>query len=132
MPGSRKKRDPSRGDRYDWGDRNIRRHQGLNKRVDQLRPYPTGGSFFKRIPGNKLPGYHHLVPSGQQIPGVFWSQVLPQRTGVFLSEGLSAEPPYDGAALSPAAEVAQLINNSGDRPPLENYVERNGWAPAPR
>ena len=24
------------------------------------------GSFLKRIPGNKLPGYVHLVPSGQQ------------------------------------------------------------------
>ena len=28
---------------------------------------PCGdGSFFKRIPGNKLPGYHHLVHSGQK------------------------------------------------------------------
>jgi len=28
------------------------------------------GSFFNRIPGSKLPGYLHLVPSGQkpQIP----------------------------------------------------------------
>jgi hypothetical protein len=24
------------------------------------------GSFFHRIPGNKLPGYHHSVPSGQK------------------------------------------------------------------
>src|SRR5689334_22548012 len=27
---------------------------------------PTGRiSLFERIPGNKLPGYHHLVPPGQ-------------------------------------------------------------------
>jgi hypothetical protein len=39
----------------------------MNTPVDKLRPYPLrDGSFFNRIPGNKLPGYHHLVPSGQK------------------------------------------------------------------
>src|ERR1700757_4819394 len=55
--------------------------------------------------------------SGGALPAPvvsFWSQVLAQRTGVFLSEGLSAEPPYGGVDLSPAAEVSQLINNSGE------------------
>ena len=38
----------------------------MNTLVDQLRPYPTGRVALQSIPGNKLPGYHHLVPSGQQ------------------------------------------------------------------
>src|SRR5260370_17849884 len=29
------------------------------------RPYGTGRFFFEHIPGNKLPGYDHAVPSGQ-------------------------------------------------------------------
>jgi hypothetical protein len=29
------------------------------------RPYGTA-RLFKHIPGNKLPGYYHLVPSGQK------------------------------------------------------------------
>ena len=37
----------------------------MKEPVDQLRPYPTGRIFFKLLPGNKLPGYLHLVPSGQ-------------------------------------------------------------------
>ena len=37
-------------------------------RVAQLTPSPPGRfAFFRRIPGNKLPGYDHPVPcSGQQ------------------------------------------------------------------
>jgi hypothetical protein len=31
-----------------------------------IRPCPTGRILLGRFPGNKLPGYHHLVPSGQQ------------------------------------------------------------------
>ena len=65
----------------------------------EVKQYPGGGA------------------SGGAIPAAvvsFWSQVLAQRSGTFLSEGLSAEPPYGGGDLSPAAEVAQLINNSGD------------------
>jgi hypothetical protein len=37
-----------------------------NLSVDQLRPCPTGRAFFANAsPGSKLPGYDHLVPSGQ-------------------------------------------------------------------
>ena len=32
---------------------------------------PTGRIFFKRIPGDKLPGYLHLVSSRQKPPGTW-------------------------------------------------------------
>jgi hypothetical protein len=34
---------------------------------DSIEPYPTRDDWlYKRIPGNKLPGYNHFVPPGQQ------------------------------------------------------------------
>jgi hypothetical protein len=30
-----------------------------------IMPCPTGRVFSTGLPGNKLPGYHHLVPAGQ-------------------------------------------------------------------
>jgi hypothetical protein len=35
--------------------------------TQSYRPYGTGAPFGT-VPGNKLPGYHHSVPSGQQPP----------------------------------------------------------------
>jgi hypothetical protein len=43
----------------------------------------------------------------------FWSKVLAERARDFLSGGLSAEPPYENG-ISPASEVARLIDGSGD------------------
>jgi hypothetical protein len=42
----------------------------------------------------------------------FWSQVLAERVRDFVSGGLGAEPPYQNG-VSPASEVARLIDNSG-------------------
>ena len=54
---------------------------------------------------------------GGAVPGpvvAFWSQVLAQRARDFLSGGgLGAQPPYQNG-VSPASEVARLIDNSGN------------------
>src|SRR5260221_14586770 len=34
---------------------------------DLITPSLRDGSLFERIPGNKLPGYDHLVPPGQRL-----------------------------------------------------------------
>jgi hypothetical protein len=34
--------------------------------LDPITPSLRDGSLFERIPGNKLPGYDHSVPTGQQ------------------------------------------------------------------
>jgi hypothetical protein len=34
--------------------------------VDPIIPSLRDGSPFGTVPGNKLPGYHHSIPSGQQ------------------------------------------------------------------
>ncbi len=36
--------------------------------VDPIIPSLRDGAPFGTVPGNKLPGYHHSVPSGQQPP----------------------------------------------------------------
>jgi hypothetical protein len=33
--------------------------------TDQIKPSLRDGSSIERVPGNKLPGYDHLVPPGQ-------------------------------------------------------------------
>jgi hypothetical protein len=45
----------------------------------------------------------------------FWNKVLSQRLKSFLSDGLSAQPPYEtgGATLRVSDEVARLIQDSG-------------------
>jgi hypothetical protein len=62
---SREKREPSRRERYDWvrsacydQGRLIHRASGSDRAL-------RDGFLIARIPGNKLPGYDHLVPSGQ-------------------------------------------------------------------
>ena len=34
------------------------------RQLDPIIPRLRDGSFFARIPGNKLPGYDHFSPSG--------------------------------------------------------------------
>jgi hypothetical protein len=66
VPGSHKKQVPSRRERYD----RLTGHSFSlgGEYIGQLssyRPYGTG-RLFAQIPGNKLPGYLHLVPPGQR------------------------------------------------------------------
>jgi hypothetical protein len=91
------------------------RNSAVRGLVDATQKLPGDASKLQLSSGEakQYPG----GASGGDLPAPvvsFWSQVLAQRTGVFLSEGLSAEPAYGGVDLSPAAEVAQLINNSGE------------------
>ena len=73
----------------------------------------------------KLPGYSSGLQytsdesSGSGMPRrvvSFWSQVLSQRVNSFVSGGLGAVPSYPtaGANISPATEVSQLIESSGN------------------
>jgi hypothetical protein len=73
----------------------------------------------------KLPGYSSGLKytsdesNGRGMPGpvvTFWSQVLSQRVNSFVSGGLGAVPSYPtaGANISPATEVNQLIESSGN------------------
>ena len=39
---------------------------------------PRDGGVFGRIPGNKLPGYHHVVPTGQKFRFI---TLIPRRLG---------------------------------------------------
>jgi hypothetical protein len=48
---------------------------------------------------------------GQVLP--FWSQILAERAKDFVAGGLNAEPSYKNG-ISPASEVARLIDSSGD------------------
>lgn len=71
----------------------------------------------------KLPGYSSGLQltsdessgGGMPKPVVsFWSQVLSQRVNSFVSGGLGAVPAYPGTNVSPATEVSQLIEGSGE------------------
>ena len=71
----------------------------------------------------KLPGYASGLQytsddsSGTGIPKPvvsFWGQVLSQRANGFVSGGLGAVPAYPGTDISPATEVSQLIESSGE------------------
>ena len=35
--------------------------------ADVIIPFPTGRIFLGHVPGNKLPGYYHRVPTGQLV-----------------------------------------------------------------
>jgi hypothetical protein len=92
------------------------RNSAVRGLVDATQKLPGDASKLQ-LSSSEIKQYSGGGASGGDLPAPvvsFWSQVLAQRTGVFLSEGLSAEPPYGGVDLSPAAEVTQLINNSGD------------------
>ena len=59
--------------------------------------------------------YSGGTSDGGGLPGpvlAFWSKVLAERAKDFLSGGLNAEPPYENG-VSPASEVARLIDSSG-------------------
>jgi len=46
-------------------------------------------SFFKRIPGNKLPGYDHLVPTGQPTsPRVYTFSTLHDKRSFQIEDSL--------------------------------------------
>src|SRR6201981_3848080 len=92
------------------------RNSAVRGLVDATQKLPGDASKLQLSSG-EAKQYPGGGASGGDLPAPvvsFWSQVLAQRTGGFLSEGLSAEPAYGGVDLSPAAEVAQLINNSGE------------------
>jgi hypothetical protein len=92
------------------------RNSAVRGLVDATQKLP-GDTSKLQLSSGEAKQYPGGRGSGGDLPAPvvsFWSQVLAQRTGVFLSEGLSAEPAYGGVDLSPAAEVAQLINNSGE------------------
>jgi hypothetical protein len=74
-----------------------------------------GDSSKLQLSGAEVKQYSGGTPGGGGIRGpvlAFWSQVLAQRTRDFVSGGLGAEPPYQNG-VSPASEVARLIDNSG-------------------
>ena len=92
------------------------RNSAVRGLVDATQKLP-GDSSKLQLSNAESKLYAGGGASGGDLPAPvvsFWSQVLAQRTGTFLTEGLSAEPAYEGIGLSPAAEVAQLINNSGE------------------
>ena len=68
--------DPSRRVRYDPDPGLINRpNRGTPIGPNHTVPYGTV-PVFTRIPGNKLPGYHHLVPPGQS-PTALMAQDCP-------------------------------------------------------
>ena len=69
LPGNAREIDPSRRVRYDWLVRMAYRvnvHQNTSS-AWQAQSYRSlrDGSSIERVPGNKLPGYDHRVPTGQ-------------------------------------------------------------------
>jgi hypothetical protein len=75
-----------------------------------------GDSSKLQLSSAEIKQYSGGTSGGGGIRGpvlAFWSQVLAQRVRDFVSGGLGAEPPYQNG-VSPASEVARLIDNSGD------------------
>jgi hypothetical protein len=75
-----------------------------------------GDSSKLQLSSAEVKQYSGGTSGGGGVPGpavAFWSQVLAQRARDFLSGGLGAEPPYQNG-VSPASEVARLIDNSGN------------------
>lgn len=115
------------------------RHPELKIYLQGNLPERTSSTDFQRLASvpltssvrafvaatEKLPGYSSGLKytsdesSGRGIPGPvvsFWSQVLSQRVNSFVSGGLGAMPSYPTgeANISPATEVNQLIESSGN------------------
>jgi hypothetical protein len=83
--------------------------------VDATERLP-GDSSKLQLSSTEVKQYSGGTSGGGAVPGpvvAFWSQVLGQRARDFLSGGLGAEPPYQNG-VSPASEVARLIDNSGN------------------
>jgi hypothetical protein len=75
-----------------------------------------GDSSKLQLSSAEVKQYSGGTSSGGGFPGpvlAFWSQVLAKRVRDFVSGGLGAEPPYQNG-VSPASEVARLIDNSGN------------------
>ena len=70
------------------------------RRVDPIIPSLRDGAPFGTAPGNKLPGYHHSVPSGQQPP-------LPVH--IFESKSLRSPGFEDEDSLSDVAFCARWL-----------------------
>jgi hypothetical protein len=67
--------------------------------VDLIIPSLRDGAPFGTVPGNKLPGYHHSVPSGQQPPlpvHIFESKSL--RSPGFDDEDENEVSPYQSTS----------------------------------
>jgi hypothetical protein len=75
-----------------------------------------GDSSKLQLSSAEAKQYSGGASGGGGVPGpvvAFWSQVLAQRAKNFVSGGLAAQPPYQNG-VSPASEVARLIDNSGN------------------
>lgn len=75
-----------------------------------------GDSSKLQLSSAEVKQYSGGTSGGGGVPGpvvAFWSQILAQRVRDFASGGLGAEPPYQNG-VSPASEVARLIDNSGN------------------
>jgi hypothetical protein len=75
-----------------------------------------GDSSKLQLSSAEVKQYSGGTSGGGGVPGpvvAFWSQVLAERARNFVSGGLSAEPPYQNG-VSPASEVARLIDSSGN------------------
>jgi hypothetical protein len=68
----------SRRLRYDRWDRRLILSGAVNENaaLDQTVPYGTDPSRGY-VPGNELPGYYRFVPTGQAVPRVDFSLILP-------------------------------------------------------
>lgn len=78
-----------------------------------------GDASALQLSGAEMSQYNSAGSNGRSVPGPvvsFWSRVLAQRVDSFVSGGLGAEPPYQttGETISPATEVRQLIESSGN------------------
>jgi hypothetical protein len=78
-----------------------------------------GDASALQLSGAEANQYNSVGSNGRSVPGPvvsFWSRVLAQRVDSFVSGGLGAEPPYQttGETISPATEVRQLIESSGN------------------
>src|SRR6201993_5443087 len=75
-----------------------------------------GDSSKLQLSSAEVKQYSGGTSGGGGVPApvvAFWSQILSQRVKDFASGGLGAEPPYQNG-VSPASEVARLIDNSGN------------------
>jgi hypothetical protein len=76
---------------------------------------PSGTvTFFWHIPGNKLPGYLHLVPSGQQTACPLPWQIKAGETIAVIGPTMDAIPAvlgdYSGFPVSPTTMLQGIIN----------------------
>ena len=80
------------------------RHDGLIRSHRTLRD----GSFFAPIPGNKLPGYLHSVPSGQKRPFAHYQTRPKHGSASVLAHGtdLRSKPRVPGRLMWPRGSLA--------------------------